>query len=271
MNTPKRDLHIVFRNVQGVLKVSNFLDAQEAEIIDLHDGLSIGPIHDLDTSDGLRRRADWLAQIFRESECPPQMLDPVGSDLEKIRNIAEKINCYRKLYVWAGVDSSERIAAARLLTLLPETDLPVYMADFSGVAVSNIHGKTVFPKSLMQTDPFQVAEVARHFCLLDVAGKETWKNLWRAMVQQKSLLRTANPDGQIRHRELEYLDAFLLANIGPNYKSAAWVIGYTLGVPDFAFGDSFLNWRLKHLAETGIISYRGQLNEIRDYEVKIRS
>lgn len=269
MNTTKIDLHIVFGNAKGVLKSSNFLNFEETEIVELQDDLCIGPIRDLDTSGGLDQRKNWLTQIFSEREFKIKMLDAVGGDLEKIRSVAERIDCYRNLYVWAGVNASERIAAARLMALLPETGVPVYMADFGGVAVPNIHGETAYPKSLMQTAPFQVEEVARHFRLLDAAGRKTWKNLWRTMLEQESLLRTAGPDGQIRHRELDYLDAFLLANVGSDYKDAAWAIGYTLVNTDFATGDSFLNWRLKYLAHSGVISYRGKLNEIRDYEVSL--
>jgi hypothetical protein len=59
-----------------------------------------------------------------------------------------------------------------------------------------------------------------------------------------------------------------LANCKENFQKAASVIGETLVDIDFIVGDSFLNWRLKLLALNEKIDTQGELNEIRDYEVK---
>lgn len=81
------------------------------------------------------------------------------------------------------------------------------------------------------------------------------------------MLRIMDEDGRLVDVPNAYFDIYLLSNINNEFNRAGRIIGHTLVDINFIVGDLYLNWRLKELSSVGKVMFRGELKEIRDYEV----
>lgn len=269
MSFKKKDLHIVFYHADRTFIDSGAYNPDDIILFHFIDVLTMGPMCDLNCKEDVEKRKAWLEKTFGDEMYNELRLSAVDQDIATITAIAEVADQIEDIYIWTGYDAAEMIATARVLNHLKSLDKRVYILDFSNVQVQNIVGQTVTPKSLVQTDSFQIKDVATHFKLQQSADINKWGELWmKTICSEDSLLRILDKKGRICHKQVDYFDAILLSYVTKEFQKSARVIGETLADIDFAVGDGYLNWRLKDLALHGVLEFRGKLIEIRDYEVR---
>lgn len=268
MSLRLKDLHLAFRNGNRTLVDSAVFEPGDIVLHSLVDDLSIGPIGDLSSIDGVKKRKEWLKKTFGDLMYKDKILSDVDKDVATISTIAEEAGRCKNIYIWTGRDSSEIMGTARALSQI-KCDKCVYVLDFSNIIVRNINGEIVSPKSLLQTSSFQIKDVAKHFKSQKSADLNKWRSLWKNVQSESSLLRILDTDGAIGQKHEAYFDKILLSNSSGEFQKAARVIGQTLADIHSAVSDSYLNWRLQELVQDKKLDFRGRLVEIRDYEIRL--
>jgi hypothetical protein len=268
MSLKLKDLHLAFRNGNRTLVDSAVFEPDAIVLYSLVDDLSIGPICDLSSIDGVKKRKEWLEKTFGDLIYKDKILSDVDKDVATISTIAEEAGRCKDIYIWTGRDSSEIIGTARALSQI-KCDNRVYVLDFSNIIVRNINGEIVSPKSLLQTASFQIKDVAKHFKPQKFSELNKWGSLWENVQSESSVLRILDADGAIGYKHETYFDKILLSKSSGDFQKAARVIGQTLADIHSAVSDSYLNWRLQELVQDKKLEFRGRLAEIRDYEVKL--
>ncbi|MDD4821782.1 MAG: DUF3658 domain-containing protein [Bacteroidales bacterium] len=269
MSLKKKDLHIVFFHADRTFMESGAYDPDDVLLFHLNDLLTMGPMCDPDSMKGVEKRKAWLEKTFQNEMFSDYMLSAVDKDIATMAAITEAAQHVEDIYIWTGYNASEIIATARVMKYFMDLDKRIYILNFSNVQVQNSYGQTVTPKSLVQTASFQIRDVAKHFVKQQSSDLKKWGELWmKTICSEDSLLRILDKKGRICHKQVDYFDAILLSYVTKEFQKAARVIGPTLVDIDFGVGDGYLNWRLKELALHGVLEFRGQLIEIRDYEVK---
>lgn len=77
--------------------------------------------------------------------------------------------------------------------------------------------------------------------------------------------------GQLTESDLEFIDGFILENLGDTWLKSSFVIGgIMLKVPDEyeELPDVFYSARLIHLEQKGLIGVRGDLRKMKNSEVQ---
>lgn len=262
----KKDVHVVFGYQAGAtLAQSGILDLKDSEIVVLLDMLNIGPLCDLYSQEGIEKREDYFLHIFDHS---PYNDNGVKSDIEKIKAIAE----HDKIYLWLGNAEYEIISTSRILHHLSKLEADIFLVDYSNIPVQLGHEVIIYPKSLSILAAEQVKTVAQYFKLLDSEALQKWSVTWEKLLSENSLLRVVDEHGEILHKDLSYFDPILTAHCKNIFQKAARVIGQTLGTMyemNSFIGDSYLNYRLKQLVLDKKLDSKGELKEIRDYEVRL--
>jgi hypothetical protein len=264
-----KDLHLVFGHAARTLVDSAVFEPDDIVLHSLVDDLRIGPIGDLGSMDDVKKRMEWLEKRFGNLMYKDKILTGVDKDVTTILKIVEEVSRCQDIYIWTGRNSSEIIGTARVLSHLIKCDKRIYVLDFSNIVVRNVNGEMVSPKSLVQTASFQIKEVAKHFKPQKSADLNKWVSLWKNVQSEGSVLRILDTNGAIGHKQEPYFDPILVSNCKGEFQKAALVIAHTLVDIDFAVSDSYLNWRLTELAKDKKLEFRGQLIEIRDYEVRL--
>ena len=262
-----KDLHVVFRHADKIFLESGAFEPDHIVLYNLVDDLSIGPVGDLGSMDDQRKRKAWLEKMLGDSMFRREIISAVDEDVMLLSAIAGEIDKFEDIYIWTGKDAFEIIGTARLLNQLNGLDKRIHILDFSKVQVKTAHDKIVSPKILAVTESFQIRDVAKHFKLQESNDLNRWSTLWCDVQSVSSVLRIVDDEGEIVPKQETYFDTFLATNIHKEFQKAALVIGLTLVDIDFAVGDCYLSWRLRELALDKKMEFRGQLIEIRDYEV----
>ena len=266
----RKDIHIVFGAASGgTLRVSGELREGVAEIVCMNDVLTYGPLVDISSSAvEMHRRREWLSEVWSiDGSDAMQVLD---ADAAIITSLAGRVSVADRIYLWTGYDAGEILGTARLLSHLAERGAEIYMADYPNVAVTRWDGATIYPDSLAVTAPEQVGEILRRFRRVENEELPRWTAIWREALSDGAMLRILDGEGKISGVDVSYVDHLLEDRCTGEFQKAARVVGYVLcDLYDMriVLGDSFLNWRLKHLVAAGRLRARGVLNYLRDYEV----
>lgn len=265
------DIHIVFgQSAKGMFVHSEKFDLDSVFLICLEDCLNVGPICDLDSFEEVETRKHWLSNIF---DTPTHINDEdsllfINKDIETIKSLVENYK-NEKIYLWTGVSPLEIIQTARLLYhLKPDCD-NVFAFDFYNFSMRNAFGEVVYPNCLGATDLPRVDDLGKHFCQLTEEKLSEYRKIWEKVKFGNSLLWILDENKQLIAKDETYFDSFLLSHCTDAYQKPARVIGHTLCDTDFNVGDAYLAYRMKQLVLMGKLQIRGELKEMRDYEVKL--
>lgn len=265
----QQDIHICFGPTANSLLIqSNEFDPATNRIICMEDHLCDGPLCDINTETKTGEREEWISSVSRDNEYSEVVTNYVKKDLDRIQTLIAEADSIHRIFLWTGFDASEIVSTARLLYHLSKLKKEVFIADFPHIPITARSGEIIYPDILAVTNTSDIKEIFRHFKRVDNDSLTRWVHLWEKILSEDGLLWVLEKDGDISAHDETYFDSYLTVNCTDQFQSAAWVIGHTLIDIDFGVGDMFLNWRLKQLSRTGKIAFRGELKEIRDYQVK---
>nr|WP_276575915.1 DUF3658 domain-containing protein [Oceanirhabdus seepicola] len=93
-------------------------------------------------------------------------------------------------------------------------------------------------------------------------------NDWEVLRISKENLRILK-ENKIIGVDESYYDYDILSNCTFNFKKAARVIGMTMGKSHQLVGDTYIDYRVRKLIESGKVEYRGRLETMRDFEIRV--
>jgi len=112
---------------------------------------------------------------------------------------------------------------------------------------------------------------------LTLQGRLNFQREWEILAQSKALLRIWQ-DGRIESVQEDYFDTLILDTIrrmqseneNKEFIRAGNVIGEIICKLDNVVGDSFLEYRIRHLIYNGFLELKGVPRSMRHYSVKLR-
>ncbi len=265
-----KDIHVVFGDsAKGIFIQSQKFDLDAIQLICLHDALNLGPICDLYSVEEVGKRSNWWSKVFDDPEKMDEELTftLINRDIETIKMLVANYK-NEKVYLWTGLVASEIISTSRLLYHLQPASSRVHLFDFSDFSMNNVRGEVIHPECLGVTDLYRVNDVGKYFRLLTEEELLTFRQLWERVKLGNSLLWILE-NGRIVEKDETYFDSFLLSYCSHEFQHPARVIGHTLYDTVLNVGDSFLNYRLKQLILMKKVEHRGELKEMRHYEVRL--
>jgi len=269
----KNDIHIVFsESAENTLVRSKVLDPENSQIINLQDCQNIGPVCGLNPSkEQKERRTEWFLNFYStdRSQNKEAILRIIEGDLRSISTIIDFAQAGNKIHLWTGHDCAETAATARLINYLPNHLPNILKVDYAGAQLPTFRERDDFIKLLHCVKLTQVAQLIENFQPLTPGEYSYFKQVGKYLLDSKGELRILQDDFTLKEEEISYFDQVLIEHCNTEFQPSALIVGYTLMAIDFQVGDGFLNWRLKELAKSHKVAYKGELKELRDYEVKV--
>ncbi|GGD14947.1 DUF3658 domain-containing protein [Hyunsoonleella pacifica] len=266
MKTKTENIHIIFKEFsRNTLTDNKELNIESKNIISLEDDLRVGPISNLNNR--VKDRKNWLSNVFGKTYFVEKTISNVDKDIEKIDKILKTENP-KTFYFWTFKNALDIISTAKLITKLIEFNVTVFIIDFNEITLQNKKGNSFYPKSLIEVNSPQVYQIFKNFKRVETEELVKWKNLWKKIESENSLLRILDNNGDIKSEKETYFDNLLKSFCSDEFKKSARIIGETLIESEFSIPDWYLNWRLKKLSEMKKIETIGELKDIRDYKVK---
>ena len=262
----QKDIHIVFGYSNAVLfKTSEIVDRNSILFIYFQDDLTIGPICDLDSVEGIEKRKEWFLNVMEIEECRI----PADDDIKKIKTLIENYK-NEKIYLWTGLTTYEILHTARLLYHLSVPCNNIFLIDFSKIPPKKDGNEMYYLNTLSVMNYSEIKKLS--FNQLTEEKLSYFVQQWEKVKSGNSILRILDENKQVLEVEETYYDSLLISCCIDEYRESARVIGDVLGrfINNYNYiCDEYLNYRLKQLALTKKIEYRGKLGAMRNYEVKL--
>lgn len=254
-------IHLVLGDTAaGVLRdAMNIGMPPAAPIVRFRDIYCLGPLGALGTADGPASRARYWAELLPDA--PPAVRE---FDEEDAR-YAQAADAARQgtVFVWTGAHSSSQLWLQRLCAVLPPQ-----AADVRVVEAIDPAAEPGGRRAVSQFEPGEFGELLAHARRLDAADIAQLAEEWQRNAASASGVRRW-AGGRISHHGDDYYDGLLLAQCDDDWQPAEQAIGSAQWECDEFLGDVFFAWRLRCLARSGRLLWRGPAGSLAEAEVRL--
>lgn len=240
-----RQLHVVFGlSAAGLLRRALFASGRKETVISPGDDFSFGPLAPADPV----VRARWVEEILGDSD---------WMDLARgaLTIVSTTVASERAPIVWVAPDNASSVAGF-LWWLSQIGHLPVRQ---NSVPRLGLFGPEILQGWLDQHVPLTALERGRAL------------KSWQTLVSENAPLRVLSDNGLVS-APIEYFDELLLSHLDGHWRKFAHVVGMSLSSfydeGRFQTGHLVLASRLRTLARSGTIEWRGDLHQMRYCELR---
>jgi uncharacterized protein DUF3658/uncharacterized protein DUF1835 len=226
------------------------------EILRFRDIYCLGPLQQLGSPAGPASRAAYWGRVIIDS--PPTVAEL--EEEEARYTLAAQRAATRPLRLWTGAHSSSQLWLQRLCAVLPAHPMDLRMID-----VAQAHPGR---RTLSQFEPREVGRLLARAQPLDDADKASLARAWLDNAAVDSGVRRWSR-GRISHHGDDFYDPLLLAQCDEEWQPAEQAVGAAQWECDEYLGDLFFAWRLRHLAQTGRLLWRGPLGRLAEASVRL--
>lgn len=237
-------------------------DVIEGEkVIGLIDDLSNGPIDDITD---MNRRIDWFKRIYMEegneiSEIIKGYYKKFTKDIIKLKN--------EDIYLWHGNSAKEICGMLHILSMLEEKIQNVYTINVSEITYNTGKRNEYTPRVVGEVMPEKLVEFIGIRKSMDFERYSSLMALWDKMKRENSNLRIYE-DNKVKSAHVDYFDDMILRYTYKKFMHSARTIGEVIGRTESYISDTFIFWRVTELIRNERISYRGNLDLMRELKIK---
>lgn len=265
------EIHLVFGlSAGGGLSIA----FAEGKVIALEDNLAIGPLSDIPSFEGLKRREAWLGGILDTEDYLRFSLQ-----WENVLLALETIPSAFPIYIWAGEHAGEQIAKQLFVKLLAGKENQIFVIDSTRVYKKLFDTAEIQTLSIytgeMSSDQLKEIKSSGLFKELTTTEREQMEEDWDRFSQTQSTVRLIEND-LIQEFNEAFLDSLIFdvvkeQSLKGSYVKAARIVGEVYGQKGYQLGDSFVESRLLYLVMTGVLEMKGSPKEMRRYSVRFKS
>ncbi|KZZ84479.1 DUF1835 domain-containing protein [Bacillus sp. SJS] len=271
-------VHLVFGDsAAGCLKEARKMYPEK--VISIPDMLSIGPISLLNEEQGVTLRYEWLKHhiLFEHDEDIQSKENRLNDAITEIKAIPEQI----PVWIWSGENSHEQTGHRLALFLLRGKNNPVHVLNTAKEFREAFPHKANegYPRHTGELLPDQLSaiyESNQSSPSLSEKARNAIEREWIELSSSKELLRIWENE-EIKSVSEAFYDDLILDTVRglqsrgeQGFMKAARVIGELIGHLDQQIGDSFYEYRLRHLIMEGYLEIYGVPKAMRYYSVRLR-
>ncbi|WP_199616011.1 DUF1835 domain-containing protein [Paenibacillus alkalitolerans] len=243
-------------------------------IVLLPDDLMLGPLGNIFLKDVQEQRLQWWERIFSEEDKRIYM-DFLHESYQNFNHWIQDITDKDSLLFWVGDSVTEYTGMMCLLAYLPDS-----------IPVSVIMASSAYYKRYGGFKPFSAGEITpgKMLPLLEEAKslsprvREKYVNNWMQLLKDDGILRIRK-NRQIEMVSEDYFDELILAlakkishqkmyRNSNGFFPAMRLVGEVVGRSKQKIIDTFIEWRLRCLIQSGHLAYEGSLTSMRLYKIK---
>ncbi|MCM1989446.1 DUF3658 domain-containing protein [Oceanirhabdus seepicola] len=261
-------VHIVFGDsAAGLMKYFFHSNKNEfkGQVIAFSEDYSIGPIYEIDTDTGRRNRIKWFKKVLKQVSNYDYFEDIEKEFIDTYESI-KNIDSDSKIVIWYGENTGDQVGRRYLNALLRNKEL--YEVNVSQSYIGDYNGNRYKPRALGECAPEEINHIISTMKKLEKEKCNRLINDWEVLRISKENLRILK-ENKIIGVDESYYDYDILSNCTFNFKKAARVIGMTMGKSHQLVGDTYIDYRVRKLIESGKVEYRGRLETMRDFEIRV--
>ncbi|WML58539.1 DUF1835 domain-containing protein [Neobacillus sp. PS2-9] len=273
-----KKVHILF-GYPYLRPALNELKLHEEELIlTFYDNFAVGPLANLETVTGQRKRLEWIKSNLEDEEGEAdKYLDDLQRAITQLISIPDHV----PIHIWNSENAHEQTGLVFTMYLLRERKNNIFIVNTGQVY------RELFKKKSTKYNPLFSGEIiSEELQTIYQYSQENQKNVtnmerthfemeWLTLASSSTTLRIWE-NGGIKSVSEDYYDEFIIEKakklIGKKkgFIKSARLIGEVYAHIFQYIGDSYLEYRVRKLIEKGIFNYEGSLEAMRYYSIKLR-
>lgn len=249
--------HVVFDS-RGAELLNAAMDMDESldgEIILIGDDYSVGPIQDLFSEEGRSERRKWwdtIRDVEKESG-----VEPDSAILQKIVQRMEEEE-FDQIWIWVAPNVKDVCNYFWMIAQLNAFSGRIYVLSLNNLPFINEKGNVFYPASLAEIPAREFIKAKKLARPVSLAEFETDPDEWLRLASENKNLRLLEGGKKIIQQADDYYDKAILHFLQPVFqKITRTAQQYLLKSPE-KLNESFLIWRLKQLAASGVAELQGE-------------
>ncbi|MGV3463994.1 MAG: DUF1835 domain-containing protein [Heyndrickxia sp.] len=241
---------------------------------------NIGPILNLEDKAGLSNRYEWLLENINFPFDDSWYENHFTNTLYEIEDIPE----HAPIHIWYANNAEEQTFLRFILFILRNRANDIFLHNSTKLyhaykIPSENEEHYVYHSSGLAPEHYRlIFEKEKMAAPLTSVEREKFQHEWEKISKINGVLRVWTTDEEIQTVPEDYYDSFILNALKELHREkgedefvkTGKLLGHILGELEEPIGDSFLEYRIRHLIYSGRLELKGIPKSMHHYSVKLR-
>ena len=252
---------------------------RENKVIGFPDFFAVGPLQELHEKAGRKRRYEWLRNHLYY---PNDFIENENENrFSKTLAEIDAIPDYVPIVIWTAENANEQTGARYLLYLLKEKTNDIFLINTT-IAYQELFNTSEYQYFYFHTGEVQPEKLNNIYQMklttpLTIEARTRAEKEWIALSWTEGVVRIWN-NNEIEAVDEDYFDELIVSTARKihakqeekDFIKSGRLIGDVLGHIDNNVGDAYLEYRLRHLINTGVFEINGIPKGMMYYSVKLK-
>ena len=241
--------------------------SMDGEVVVLKDILPIGPLQREEGQSFSALRSAWWQTVAPEAKPPIEV-----TDLERLLEVSNELYKSNSAVVWFWMAPSPADVCAYhwILPYMGKHVGRFYLLNLANLPFLNEAGKVFYPKNISELMPRELVKARKLARPVTPAELEMDGDAWQKLVEENGGVRTTEGGKKLKSQPENYYDAQLISTLSAQSQKASRVLNQAMSKFNLPTGDLHLAWRLRTMAEAGMIELTGDTSRpYKEWEVRL--
>jgi hypothetical protein len=266
-------IHVVFQHadVEALRKSFSIDPTMEGEIVEIRDEYAVGPINDIYTEEGIENRHHWWREILKDGHYNGIADDGHVNDNKEVTDLKSKLteSPEEVVWIWAAQNKHDVSGYYWLMSQLKDFQGRIFILYLNNLPFINEKGNIFYPTSLFQIQPKEFVKAKKLARPITLSEFEIDPDEWAKLGRENKGVRLLEGGKKLVQKEYDYYDNELLTFINKDWAKVSKLFQQYYGKVKETTGDAYLLWRLKQLIDEGKIEMQGNMQNMKEFEVRL--
>lgn len=237
------------------------------EVVVLKDILHIGPLQRGEGQSFSALRSEWWNIVAPDAKSPIEV-----DDLERLLEVSTEL--YKdndaQAWFWMAPWPADVTAYHWTLPYLGKHSGRFFLLNLANLPFLNEAGKVFYPKNISELSSRELIKARKLARPVTAAELEMDGDTWQKLVEENGGIRTHEGGKKLKSQPENYYDAQLISILSAQPQKASRVLSQAMSKYSLPTGDTHLAWRLRAMAEAGLIELHGDSGRpYKEWEVRL--
>ncbi len=252
-------IHVVFQGADvNVLQKAIALDENlQGEIIHIKDDFAIGPIENIYEVEGYEARREWWKDVLQFSPYIEQL--NVVNDKLTVHQLLERLdsNESQEVWIWMAQNQHDVCGYYWLISQLKNYVGKIQILYLNNLPFLNEKGMVFYPTALHEIQPKEFLKAKKLARPITLSEFEIDPDEWKKLCIESAMVRILEGAKKIGGKDVSFYDQEIIGAINTEPQKLSKVLHHIFSKAKIKTGDAFLVWRMRKLAEVGLIEIIG--------------
>ena len=268
-------IHIVFQeaDVPALQKSFELDESMRGDVLEIKDEFAVGPIRDIYQPESVEARKQWWREILAGGDYDGLVDDGHVDDQKTVRELIARLNEDQSeiVWIWAAQNKHDVSGYYWLISQLKDFHGRIFLLYLNNLPFINEKGNIFYPTHLSEIAPREFVKAKKLARPVTLSEFEIDPDEWTRLQTEDKGVRILEGGKKLVQYDYDFYDKDLQKFISSDWQKASKLINTYLHKATHKTGDAFLLWRLKKIIATGDLDVQGEIKNMKDFEVKLKS